>query len=130
MAVQLDEAQAILLGPGEGEPIPGPGRTLHVKAERGEYEITEMDCGPDFGPVEPHTHNGHTDSFYVLEGVLELTIGEETVRAGPGSFFAAPPGVRHGFAIPGPGRTRFLNIHAPGTGFIDSVRERYRHTED
>jgi mannose-6-phosphate isomerase-like protein (cupin superfamily) len=41
-------------------------------------------------------------------------------------FFAAPPGVRHGFAIPGPGPARFLNIHAPGTGFIDGVRRQSR----
>jgi quercetin dioxygenase-like cupin family protein len=128
--MQLDEGQAILLGPGEGEPIPGPGRTLHVKAERGEYEITEMDCGPDFGPVEPHVHEDHTDSFYVLEGEVEFTLGEEVVRAGPGTFFAAPPGIRHGFAIPGPGRARLLNIHAPGTSFLDGVRERYRKAED
>jgi len=41
-------------------------------------------------------------------------------------FFAAPPGVRHGFAIPGPSPARFLNIHAPGTGFIDGVRRQSR----
>jgi mannose-6-phosphate isomerase-like protein (cupin superfamily) len=101
-------------------------RTLLVKAERGELEITEMECSPDFGPVPPHIHEDHTDSFYVLEGELELTIGDQTVRAGPGTFFAAPPGVTHGFRNPGPDRARFLNIHAPGTGFIQGVRKQYR----
>ena len=104
-------------------------RTLHVKAERGEFEITEFDCSPEFGPVPPHVHDDHTDSFYVLEGEVEFTIGDETVRGGPGTFFAAPPGVRHGFGIPGPGRARFLNIHAPGARFFAGVRERAR-TED
>src|ERR1700694_3373612 len=130
MAVQLDEGHAIFLGPGEGESVAGPHRTLHVKAERSEYEITEMDCSPEFGPVEPHTHDDHTDSFYVLEGEVEFTLGDETVRAGPGTFVAVPAGVRHGFGIPGAGRARILNIHAPGTGFLDSVRDRYRRTED
>jgi mannose-6-phosphate isomerase-like protein (cupin superfamily) len=129
MAVQLDEAQAILLGPGEGESIPGPHRTLILKADRGEFEVSEFECGPEFGPVAPHVHDDHTDCFYVLDGEIELTIGDETVRGGPGTFFAAPPGVRHGFAIPGPGRTRFLNIHAPGTGFFEGVRERARKGE-
>jgi mannose-6-phosphate isomerase-like protein (cupin superfamily) len=64
----------------------------------------------------------------VIEGEVEFTIGDETVRAGPGTFFAAPPGVRHGFAIPGPGRARFLNIHAPATGFLEGVRERTART--
>jgi quercetin dioxygenase-like cupin family protein len=121
MAVQLDEAHAVFLGPGEGEPFPGKGRELVSKWEGGEFEVVEFDnCEPGFGP-EPHVHDDHTDSFFVLEGEVEFTIGDETVRAGPGTFVAAPPGVRHGFKIPGPGGARFLNIHAPG-GFYASQR--------
>jgi quercetin dioxygenase-like cupin family protein len=109
--------------PSEGEPIPGPHRTLIAKAERDEFEIAEFDASPEYGPVPPHAHDDHVDSFYVLEGEIELTIGDAVVRGGPGTFFAAPPGVRHGFDIPGPGRAHFLNIHAPGVGFFASVRE-------
>jgi mannose-6-phosphate isomerase-like protein (cupin superfamily) len=109
--------------PGEVEPIPGAHRTLVAKAERGEFEFAEFDASPEYGPVPPHVHDDHTDSFYVLEGEVEFTIGDEIVRGGPGTFFAAPPGVRHGFDIPGPGRTRFLNIHAPGIGFFQGVRQ-------
>ena len=65
----------------------------------------------------------HADSFYVLEGEVEFTIGDETKRAGPGTWVAAPAGVRHGFAIPGPEGAHFLNIHAPGSGFIDRIRK-------
>jgi quercetin dioxygenase-like cupin family protein len=128
--MELDEGQAIFLGPGEGESVPGPHRTVIAKAERAEFEIAEFDCSPEFGPVPPHVHDDHTDCFYVLDGEVEFTIGDETVRGGPGTFFAAPPGVRHGFAIPGPGRARFLNIHAPGIGFFAGVREEYRTQED
>ena len=112
-----------------GESIPGAHRALIAKAERGEFELAEFDASPEYGPVPPHVHDDHTDSFYVLEGEVEFTIGDETVRGGPGTFFAAPPGVRHGFGIPGPGRARFLNIHAPGARFFAGVRERAR-TED
>ncbi len=100
--MELDERHAILLGPGEGEELEGRRREIRVRYEGDEAEILEFWCEPGFGPIEPHVHDDHTDSFYVLEGELELTIGDETVRAGPGMFFAAPPGVRHGFAIPGP----------------------------
>ena len=122
MAVQLDEGHAIFLGPGEGESIPGKHRDFVVKAERDELEVIEFACDPQFGPVPPHVHPDKVDSFYILEGELEFTIGEETVRAGPGSYVAAPPGVRHGFRNPGPGRARFLNVHAPSDGFIGRVR--------
>ncbi|MGH2921856.1 MAG: cupin domain-containing protein [Gaiellaceae bacterium] len=120
--MQLDEAHAILLGPGEGEALRGRRREIDVKFEGGECEVLEFDCEPGFGPVDPHVHDDHTDSFFILEGEVEFTIGHETVRAGPGTFVAAPPGVRHGFSIPGPGGARFLNIHAPGVGFIGRLR--------
>jgi mannose-6-phosphate isomerase-like protein (cupin superfamily) len=122
MAVQLDEGHAIFLGPGEGESIPGEHRDFVVKAEREELEVIEFACDPEFGPVPPHVHSDKVDSFFILEGELEFTIGEETVRAGPGSYVAAPPGVRHAFRNPGPGRARFLNVHAPSDGFIERVR--------
>jgi quercetin dioxygenase-like cupin family protein len=126
MAVELDESHAIFLGPREGEELSGPRRELRVKYEGDEFEVLEFWCEPGFGPIEPHVHEDHADSFYVLEGEVEFTIGDETTRAGPGTWVAAPPGVRHGFAIPGPGPVRFLNIHAPGTGFIDGVRRQSR----
>ena len=122
MAVQLDEGHAIFLGPGEGEQLSGRLRELRVKYESSELEVLEFWCEPGFGPIEPHVHEDHVDSFYVLEGEVEFTIGDEVRRAGPGSWVAASPGVRHGFAIPGPEGAHFLNIHAPGSRFIDSIR--------
>jgi quercetin dioxygenase-like cupin family protein len=122
MAVQLDEAHAVFLGPGEGEVLSGTKRRIYVRYEGPEYEVMEFECEPGFGPVDPHVHEDHTDSFYVLEGEVEFTIGAEVVRAGPGTWVAAPAGVRHGFSIPGPNRARFLNIHAPGEGFIGRLR--------
>jgi mannose-6-phosphate isomerase-like protein (cupin superfamily) len=124
--VQLDEGHAIFLGPGEGESVPGKHRDFVVKAEREEFEVIEFACDPEYERVDPHVHPDKVDSFYILEGELEFTIGDETVRVGPGSFVAAPPGVRHGFRNPGPGRARFLNVHAPSDGFIARVRQASR----
>jgi quercetin dioxygenase-like cupin family protein len=123
MAVQLDEGHAIFLGPGEGESLPGTRRELRIKYEGDEFEVLEFWCEPGFGPIQPHLHEDHADSFFILEGEVEFTIGDETTRAGPGTWVAAPPGVRHGFAIPGPDGAHFLNIHAPGSGFIALIRE-------
>jgi mannose-6-phosphate isomerase-like protein (cupin superfamily) len=122
VAVKLDEQRAILLGAREGELLTGPKHEIYVRYEGPEYEVLEFFCEPGFGPVVPHVHEDHADSFFILEGEVEFTIGDETVRAGPGTWVAAPPGVRHGFAIPGPERAHFLNIHAPGTGFIAELR--------
>ena len=113
---------AIVLLPGEGESIPGDGREFVVQAELPELELIDFTCDAGYGPIPPHVHPSKVDSFYILEGELEFIVENETVRAGPGTYVAAPPGVRHGFRNPGPDRAHFVNIHAPSDGFIDRVR--------
>lgn len=112
----------IIVLPEEGESIPGDYRDFIVQAELEELEVIEFTCEPAFGPVPPHTHPGKVDSFFILDGELEFTLEDEVVRAGPGTFVAAPAGVRHGFRNPGPSHAHFLNFHAPSDGFIERVR--------
>jgi quercetin dioxygenase-like cupin family protein len=107
-------------GPGEGERI-GP-REHRVLAELPHLEAIELTYGPDFEGVDPHTHPDHTDSFYVLEGEVEFYLDGAWHRSGPGTFVSVPPNVEHGFR-PAGGRFRLLNIHAPLTGFVDSLRK-------
>ena len=85
--------------------------------------MLELRFGPGF-TVDPHTHDDHVDSFYVLDGEAEFTIGDDVVRAGPGTWMAAPVGTVHGFRNAGDGELRLLNIHAPNTGFTARLRER------
>jgi quercetin dioxygenase-like cupin family protein len=113
---------AILLGPDDGERIPRGARYHRVLVELPEVEVFELHFGPDI-VVDPHTHPDHVDSFYVLEGEAEFTIGEEVVRAGPGTWVAAPIGARHGFRNAGDGELRLLNVHAPNTGFGLRLRD-------
>lgn len=113
-------SDAIVVGVGEGEPI----RLHRVLAELPELEAIELVFEPGWEGVDLHTHADHVDSFYVLEGEVEFLVGDETVRAGPGTYVAAPPNVAHGFRNPGPGRIRVLNVHAPNTGFIERLRRR------
>jgi mannose-6-phosphate isomerase-like protein (cupin superfamily) len=50
-------------------------------------------------------------------------VGDRVLRAGPGSYVAAPAGVVHGFRVAGDGELRMLNVHAPNTGFGERLRE-------
>lgn len=45
-----------------------------------------------------HVHRVQEETFYVVEGECEWQIGEETVRATPGTFVFIPPGVPHNIA--------------------------------
>lgn len=109
----------IVLGPGEGERI---NNRIVVKAELPQLSVNEVNVGPDFEGPGPHFHKEHVDAFYVLEGELEFINGTETLRGGPGTTVAVPPGIVHGFTNPGPGAARYLNIHAPDERFIEYLR--------
>ena len=111
---------------GEGERLESEHRELLVKAVRPELDMLEYDVGPGYEGPGPHSHERHVDSFYVLGGELEFTLGDENVRAGSGAYVLVPPGVVHAFTNPGPGRARFLNVHAPEHGFVEYLRARDR----
>lgn len=114
--------EGILAGPDEGEKVSRGPRDHRILAELPELEVVELRFGPDFEGVDPHTHDDHVDSFYVLDGEAEFVIGDETVRLGPGSYVAAPIGVVHGFRNVGDRELRMLNLHAPNVGFAERLR--------
>jgi quercetin dioxygenase-like cupin family protein len=107
----------IVIEPGGGEGVPRGERHHRILAELPELEVIELRFGPDFEGVDLHSHADHVDSFYVLEGEAEFTFGGELIRAGPGTYVAAPVGAVHGFRNAGDGELRMLNVHAPNTGF-------------
>ncbi len=44
-----------------------------------------------------HVHDEQDDTFFVLEGVLAVQVGDEVFDLGPGDFATVPPGVPHTF---------------------------------
>ena len=118
----LPGSDAVFLPPGEGERLEGKNRIATIKIGRDELSLIEFELEPGFEGPDPHTHDDHVDSFYVLEGEPEFLAGDERLRLGAGSYVAAPIGVVHTFSNPGPDRTRLLNIHAPSHGFHDALR--------
>ena len=109
---------AIVFQPGEGDLSEREHGVRRILAELPEFEVIDMTFDADWEGVDPHTHDDHVDSFYVLEGEVEFRVEGETIRGGPGAYVAVPRGVVHGFRNPGPDRIRVLNIHAPHAGFI------------
>jgi quercetin dioxygenase-like cupin family protein len=108
---------------GGGERFEREDRVVTIRYELPQLSLVELAFDPSF-EVAPHEHDDHVDSFYVLDGEVEFMRGDETLRAGPGTFVAAPPGTRHGFRNGGSSRARVLNLHAPDAGFAESIRRR------
>jgi quercetin dioxygenase-like cupin family protein len=118
----LPASDAVLLGAGEGERLPGETLLATIKIGREELSLIEFELEPGFEGPDPHSHDDHVDSFYVLEGEAEFLMESEKLLLGAGAFVAAPPGVEHTFTA-GPGPGRLLNVHAPSAGFHEWLRE-------
>jgi quercetin dioxygenase-like cupin family protein len=118
----LPRSAAIVCRAGEGEVLRGPNHTVHVKAAPSELCVFESELGARWEGPAPHLHRLHVDSFYVLEGSIELRLGDDVVVLEEGGFAAVPPGVVHTFANPSDTPARILNLHAPGVRFDDYLR--------
>jgi mannose-6-phosphate isomerase-like protein (cupin superfamily) len=113
---------AVVSLPGEGERFVREDRVNLIKCELPELSAFQLAVEPAWDGVATHEHSDHVDVFFVLEGETGLVVGDEVRRAGAGSFYAAPPGVRHGISNTSGQRAVFLNVHAPDTGFADAIR--------
>lgn len=108
-----------VLADGEGRVIPA-AVDLHVKVESAEtgaaFALCEyvMPPGGYKGPP-PHIHRSGSETFYVLDGTLEMLTGTETIKATAGACVHVPAGAVHTFTNPGPGAVRFLQIVSPGS---------------
>ena len=111
---------AVVLLPGQGERIEAGGLTTTVKATAattgGAFSVLEGALPAGASGPPPHAHRQTTDTFYVLEGTLRVTVGGRELDAPAGSYILVPPGVVHTFANPSAAPARVLSISAPGGG--------------
>ena len=112
---------AVIVRPGGGERYERSNRTITILGDEPQFSALDIAFDESFG-VDPHDHDDHADSFFVLQGEVAFTVGTDAVRVGPGTWLSAPPGARHGFGNGGSGRARVLNIHTPDAGFADWIR--------
>lgn len=120
---QHDNAEprsALIVRPDDGERFTRDNRVVTIRLDLPQLSIHEIDFDTSF-EVPPHSHD-HVDAMLVLDGEIELLGEGEPRRLRAGTIVAAPPGVRHGFRNPGPGRARILALHAPDGGFAAMVR--------
>jgi quercetin dioxygenase-like cupin family protein len=110
---------------GEGSARWWGGGLATIKAtgkETGDlYSIVEV-LEPPGARAPLHLHRKEDEAFYVLEGEMTFRIGEETIKARPGSFVFGPKDVPHIYTVDsGPARLLFLLSPAGFEGFIEAV---------
>jgi mannose-6-phosphate isomerase-like protein (cupin superfamily) len=101
----------IVVPPGKGHRV-GNVEFLARSADTPRFTFGMIEIAPG-RELEAHVHDDEDDAFYIVEGEMTFTFGEELATASPGTFVLVPPGVEHGFRNDGATPVRMLNIHAP-----------------
>lgn len=101
-----------------------PGDTFHLlgtlitfratnATTGGAYTLVDVLVAPG-GGAPPNTHPGDDETFFILEGSIEFTVGQETKVYGPGACIIIPNGGVHTFRNIGEEPARMLIINRPG----------------
>ncbi len=111
---------------GEGEARWWLGGLATVKATGketdGRYTLVEV-LEPE-GEQPFHVHHREDEGFWVLEGELTFEVGEETIKASPGSFLFGPKDVPHRYTVEsGPARMLFILSPAGFEEFVYATSE-------
>ena len=77
--------------------------------------------GPEGTGPPPHSHSWD-EAFYVLEGDIVFSVGDESVTCRPGTLVHVPAGTVHAFQY-GPGGARMLEITGPGSRAAELFRD-------
>jgi len=93
------------------------GATIDIHATLGEtnggFSIVELRVPPCFPGPPVHLHERMTESFYMLEGAIDLLRDDTWTPLRPGSSALIPPGTPHGYRNSTDDYARFLVV-APG----------------
>jgi quercetin dioxygenase-like cupin family protein len=117
--MNVSTGTAVVVRDGEGQSVRwGPAGKIRILAgddsTGGSFSVVEATEEP--GSAAPlHVHHGEAEAFYIIEGTLELTCGEDTLTAGAGDFVYTPKDVPHKYAVIGERPARVLLLFSrPG----------------
>jgi quercetin dioxygenase-like cupin family protein len=102
---------------GEGPATWVVGDTYTFKATAastgGAFALIEASIPPGNGPP-PHLHTREDEAFYLLDGELEISVGQQTTLVRAGDFAYLPRNCVHWFRNPGVAPAKALILVTPG----------------
>ena len=94
-------ARELFIGSADGARHQVVGDSMRVLASSadtgGAFEVFEMTGPRDSGPP-PHAHPW-TESYSLIEGTVDIFIGDKTFSGAPGCFVQIPAGTFHSYRI-------------------------------
>jgi quercetin dioxygenase-like cupin family protein len=114
---------------------PEEGRELSLVGDRITFKLVGKDSNnalllaeevtPPGGGTPPHVHRHEDETFCLLEGEFEFSLGDATIRAAAGSVVHGPRNVPHSFTNVGalPGRMLVIVTPAGLEAFFEEAGE-------
>lgn len=122
-------SEPAILSPGQGRTTWQLGHEFTTKASpvttRGAYTMLEQVCA---GPPPPmHIHDNEEEALYVLDGTIDIFLGDAVVDAWAGTFCMIPRGTVHSYRSTSPAPARLLLILSPPgfERFFEEVERRF-----
>jgi quercetin dioxygenase-like cupin family protein len=108
-------AKAVIRRPGEGEGVTLSGQPMAFLVTGEDTRHTSMFdwTMPAHFSTGLHVHRTQEETFCVLQGECEWQIGDQQVRATPGTYVFIPPGVPHNIANASDEPSRVLMTVSP-----------------
>lgn len=117
MTTETTAMGAVIVTPETAHPIKPFGLDMQVllssEATGGALSVIMACHKPGEGPPD-HVHFTQDETFFIVEGQYEATIGSDTKIVGPGSIVFIPRNVVHRFKNVGSGLARMLDWSVPG----------------
>jgi mannose-6-phosphate isomerase-like protein (cupin superfamily) len=98
----------------DGELIEVAGNRIRIITATADQLVCDYSAAPNFPGPPLHVHPGFEETYLVLEGRLQVTVGDERRELKPGAAAYVSGTVPHTFANPTGERTRFLSVCTPG----------------
>ena len=103
--------------PQEGQRFSVGSMQVTVKATGaetgGRFALIEVTVPPYFADMWPHLHKQTSEAIYLTQGMLAVTLGEETMVVRQGSFILVPPQQSHRFWNPAATPATYLAYFTP-----------------
>ena len=114
----------ILMGPGDVYTI-----LASTEETDGDYIALEALVPPDGGPP-PRVHHDQIETFFILEGEMEITVGDQTYQAKVGDFVHVSKGTPHNFINRSRTTTKMVFTFVPAGDIKEFFRESFTETKD
>ena len=110
--------RARVLGRGEGwRHYTARGSVMLFKAlaeqDAGDFSLMERTLPPGGRRPPPHRHTNCSEAYFVLDGLVSVTVQDEELTVGAEGFVLVPRGTAHTFGNAGEREARLLVMHAP-----------------